>query len=158
MMKLSQSSYLRLLERLLPLVALGLFGWISYLTITIPSSHRAQNWDVAWIGFDTAMLISIVLTAWSIRQRRQLAIPAAMVSATFFVIDSWFDVMISRPGLNFRISLATALLGEIPLAILLFTFSGRSIRRSLINAQRHAGSEIVSTSLAHVPLAIFEDE
>jgi hypothetical protein len=158
MKKLSQSSYLKLLERFLPLVALGLFGWMSYLTITLPSSYRAQNWDVAWIGFDTAMLVSIVITAWSIRKRRQLAIPAAMVSATFFIIDSWFDVMTSRPGLDFRISLATALLGEIPLAFLLVNFSRRSIRRSLINAHRQAGSEIVSTSLARVPLAIFDDE
>ena len=79
MNKPSQSSYLRLLEQFLPLVALGLFGWMSYLSITLPGSFRAQNWDVAWIGFDTAMLVSIVITAWSIRKRRQLAIPAAMV-------------------------------------------------------------------------------
>lgn len=158
MMKLSQSSSLGLLERFLPLVALGLLGWMSYLTIALPSSYRAENWDVAWIGFDSAMLVSIVTTAWSIRQRRQLAIPAAMVSATFFVIDSWFDVMTSGSGPDFRIALATALLAEIPLALLLFNFSRHSIRRSLINAHRQAGVEGVSTSLARVPLAIFEEE
>jgi hypothetical protein len=131
---------------------------MSYLTVTLPSSYRARNWDAAWIGFDAAMLMSIVITAWSIRRKRQLAIPAAMVSATFFLIDSWFDVLTSRPGLDFTIALATALLAEIPLAFLLFNFSRRSIRRSLVNAHRQAGIQIVSTSLARTPLAIFEDE
>lgn len=158
MKRLSHSSYLSFLGRLLPLVALGLFSWMSYLTVALPSSYRARNWDAAWIGFDAAMLISIVITAWSIRRKRQLAIPAAMVSATFFLIDAWFDVLTARPGLDFTIALATAFLAEIPLALLLFNFSRRSIRRSLVNAHRQAGIQIVPTSLARTPLAIFEDE
>jgi hypothetical protein len=158
MRKYSQTSYLRFLEGFLPLVALGLFGWMFYLAVALPNSYRAHNWDVAWIGFDAAMFFSIVITAWSIRKRRQLAIPAAMVSATFFVIDSWFDVTTSRPGFDFKIALATAVLGEIPLALLLLNFSRRSIRRSLLNAHRQAGIEIVSISLLRTPLAIFEDE
>ena len=157
MVKLAQSSYTRFLGRFLPVVAVGLFAWISILTFTLPSSYRAQHWVATWVGFDVAMLVSIATTAWAIRKKRQLAIPAAMVSATLLVIDAWFDLMTSRPGIDFKLAVAAAAFGEIPMALLLFNFIKRSIHRSLTNAHQRAGVDYVSTSLARTPLVIFDD-
>ncbi len=156
MAKLAQSAYTRFLGRLLPFVAVGLVGWMSILTFTLPNSYRAQHWVVTWVGFDAALLVSIGVTAWAIRKKRQLAIPAAMVSATLLIIDAWFDIMTSRKGLDIKLALASAAFGEIPMALLLFNFIKRSLRRSLSNAHKRAGLEYVSTSLRRTPL-VFDD-
>ena len=158
MKKLSYLTYLRVTGILIVLASLVLAGWIFYLIIALPASYRAENWDVAWIGFDIAMLVCLATTAWAILKRRQLAIPGAMVSATFLVIDSWFDVITSQAGLDFKFALASALFVEIPSAIFLFGFGRRAIRNSLLNAHRHAGIEVVTVSLFKTRLMIFEDQ
>ena len=133
-----------------------LSGWIIYLVSALPPSYRARHWDLAWVGFDCAMLISLMTTSWAMWKRRQIAIPGAMVSATFLIIDSWFDVVTSNQGVDFNIAIASALLIEIPSAILLFRFSRASVRRSIRNAHVQAGVAIVSVSLWRTPLMIFE--
>ena len=81
-----------------------------------------------------------------------------MVSATFLIIDSWFDVTTSQSGIDFKLAVATAVFVELPLALLLVGFSRRSMRQSLINAHKRAGIEIVSLSLRKTHLAIFDSE
>jgi len=104
------------------------------------------------------MLATLMTTSWAMWKRRQIAIPGAMVSATFLIIDSWFDVVTSNQGIDFNIALASALLIEIPSAVLLFRFSRVAVRRSIRNAHVQAGVEIVSLSLWRTPLMIFERE
>ncbi len=157
MKKLSYLNYLKVIGVLIILASSVLTAWIFYLIFALPTTYRAENWDVAWIGFDIAMLICLVATAWAILKRRQLAIPGAMVSATFLVIDSWFDVITSQAGLDFKFALASALFVEIPSAIFLFGFGRRAMRQSLLNAHRHAGIEAVTVSLFKTRLTIFED-
>ena len=157
MKKLSYLNYLKVIGVLIVLASSLLTAWIFYLIFALPTTYRAENWDVAWIGFDIAMLICLAATAWAILKRRQLAIPGAMVSATFLVIDSWFDVITSQAGLDFKLALASALFVEIPSAIFLFGFGRRAMRQSLLNAHRHAGIEVVTVSLFKTRLMIFEE-
>jgi hypothetical protein len=155
---LSSRMYMKVLQRLLLLSCFVLAGWMFYLMVDLPTSYRAQNWDLAWIGFDAAMLTTLSTTTWAIWRTRQLAIPASMVSATFLIIDSWFDVTTSQSGIDFKLAVATAVFVELPLALLLVGFSRRSMRQSLINAHKRAGIEIVSLSLRKTHLAIFDSE
>ncbi len=149
---------MKVMQRLLLLSCLVLAGWMIYLMVDLPTSYRAENWDVAWIGFDAAMLTTLSATTWAIWRRRQLAIPAAMVSSTFLVIDSWFDVTTSQSGVDFKLALATAFFVELPLAFLLVGFSRRSIRQSLTNAHKRAGIEVISLSLRKTHLSIFDSD
>jgi hypothetical protein len=149
-------NYVRFTERLLIFVTLALVAWIVYLVLDLPVSYRAQNWDVAWIGFDFGMLVSLAATAWSLWNRRQLAIPAAIISTTMLVIDAWFDVVTSHVGFDRDAALLSACVIELPLAIYLIHFSRRAIRFSIINAQRHAGTQVISLSLIRTPLAYFD--
>jgi len=158
MKRMNHRLFMAVLLRLLVLSCFVLAGWMIYLMVDLPVSYRAQNWDLAWIGFDGAMLTTLSATTWSIWKRRQLAIPASMVSATFLIIDSWFDVTTSQAGIDFKLALLSALLVEIPLALLLFRFSRSSIKQSLISAHKHAGIEVVSVSLYKNPLTIFKTE
>jgi len=151
-------NYVRFTERLLIVATVALMAWIGYLVLDLPVSYRAQNWDVAWIGFDSGMLVSLAATAWALWYRRQLAIPAAIVSATLLLVDAWFDVITSRVGFDRDAALLSAFLVELPLAIYLVLFSRRAIRFSILNAQRNAGMDVdvLSVSLIRTPLAYFE--
>lgn len=143
---------------LLVLAALVLIGWIVYLLKALPDSYRATHWNVAWVGYDFAMTATLLTTSWALWKQRQVAIPGAMVSATFLIIDSWFDVVTSNPGWDQKVALASALLIELPAAFLLFRFSQIAVRKSIENAHNKAGRELASRSLWKTPLLIFGNE
>ncbi len=132
---------------LLGAVCFLLTAWMVYLALALPSTYRAQNWDVAWLVFDGAMLTSLLITTWALWRRRLLAIPAAMISATFLGIDSWFDVSTAQTGHDLALALLAAVGIEIPLAIFLAMFSHRAIRRELQAPRDAAEGEIGEISL-----------
>ncbi len=137
--------------------ALGLIGWIIYLGISLPNTYRANHWNVVWIGFDIAMVGNFLLTSWALWKKRQVAIPAAMVTATFLIIDSWFDVVMSNPGADLELSIFLAVISTIG-ATQLFRFSRRAMRQSIRNAYAQAGREMTSNALWRTPLMIFEEK
>ena len=143
---------------LLVLAAFVLIGWIVYLLRALPDSYRATHWNVAWVGYDFAMTATLLTTSWALWKQRQVAIPGAMVSATFLIIDSWFDVVTSNPGWDQKVALVSALLIELPAAFLLFRFSQIAVRKSIENAHNKAGRELASRSLWKTPLLIFGNE
>jgi hypothetical protein len=81
-----------------------------------------------------------------------------MISATFLVIDAWFDVMTSSPGWDIKLALALALGLELPTAFLLLRFARKAVRKSILNAHAHAGIEIANIALWKTPLTIFETD
>lgn len=123
----------------LVLCCLGLAAWIVYLVVALPTTYRAHNWDTAWIGFDAAMLGSLLVTTWAAWRQRLLLVPAALVSATLLGVDSWFDVVTSQPGRDLMLALLSAALVELPLALFLVVVSRRTIHRVL--DARAAGPE-----------------
>ena len=137
--------------------ALGLIGWIIYLGISLPTTYRANHWNIAWIGFDIAMVGNFLLTSWALWKRRQVAIPAAMVTATFLIIDSWFDVVMSNPGADLELSITLAVISTFG-AVQLYRFSRRAMRQSIRNAYEQAGREMTSNALWRTPLMIFEQQ
>ena len=138
-------------------VSIGLIAWIIYLMVSLPTSYRANHWDLAWVGFDIAMVSTLLLTSWALWKRRQIAIPAAMVSATFLMIDAWFGVATSQPGWDLDLSILLAIV-SITFAVQLLRFSHKAIRQSIRNAYEQAGKELLSEALWQTPLMIFERE
>jgi hypothetical protein len=80
-----------------------------------------------------------------------------MISATFLVIDSWFDVVTSNDGLDFKVALISAVLVELPAAAMLFSLSRHAIRKTIENAHARAGVETESLSLWKTHLTMFKD-
>lgn len=142
---------------LLVVAILALSGWIAYLEIALPSSYHAHNWNLAWAGFDFGMLIGLSITGWALWKKRQLAIPGAAVSSTFLVIDSWFDVITANSRSDELWAILSALFVQIPLALLLATFSRRAMKRSILNANLRAGIKLENVSMRKTPLALFEE-
>lgn len=112
-----------------------LVPWILVLAARLPRHYVTGHWQVVWIGFDMALLGALAWAAWSLWRRQVIAIAATIVAATLLLCDAWFDVTTSAPGSDLMLSLATALLVEIPLAACLVFVSYR-VRMVTISLSR----------------------
>jgi hypothetical protein len=97
-------------------LALGTVPWVIYLAVTLPRHATFAHYRGVWVGFDTALVIVLALTArlaWRASPHVSLA---ATATATMLLVDAWFDVMTTpiRHGLLMAIALAVVV--EIPLA------------------------------------------
>ncbi|KAB2371556.1 hypothetical protein [Actinomadura montaniterrae] len=97
-----------------------LIPWTVVLGLTLPQHYTSGQWSVAWIGFDAALTAAFAFTAFAVWRRLQIAILGQVVTGTLLVCDAWFDVMLSWGSGEFPVSVATAVLGELPLAALFF--------------------------------------
>ena len=100
------------------LCALILIVWAAFLIFSLPRNYTANNWRVAWGGFDIGLGLALVATAVAVFRRSPFAEVAAAVSGTLLVCDAWFDVLTSHTtGEVVQASLEAALV-ELPLAAL----------------------------------------
>ena len=105
----------RWLVPLLALTAAGLLLWTLWLTYSLPSRHVTQHYDVAWVGFDIALLTAFAATAWCAVRASDWLVPAAAATGTLLACDAWFDVVTSNSGERLEAVLQAAL-AELPLA------------------------------------------
>jgi len=106
----------RWVPRLLALVALALVPWTLWLTVSLPSRHLTEHYDVAWIGFDVVLAAALAATAWSALRESRWLVALAAATGTMLVCDAWFDIVTSTGGGERLEALAEAALAELPLA------------------------------------------
>ena len=145
-------------ERILIATLSGLALWTIHLAFNLPESYRAQNWDIAWVGFDVIMFLTLTITTWGIWKQRQIALIGSIVSATLLVIDSWFDMTTSQDGFDFKGALIAAFFFQLPLAAALARFARRAIHEQIRVIHGRVGLEIVRVSLLETPLGILPKE
>ena len=119
-----------------------LVPWTVYLAITLPNHYVARNWVATWVGFDILLLAMLVLTAIGGWKRKQFVFPTAFASGVLLICDAWVDVMTSQRGDDLTQALLSALLVEVPLAIVLIAGPLRllryvAIRHGMINPDSH---------------------
>ena len=102
------------------IVSLGMLPWILLLANTLPTRHLTPNWDVAWVGFDIFLALSLFITAMLILKKSNWVIMSATITATLLAVDAWFDVLTSRQGSPAIRALFFAGVVEIPLALLTY--------------------------------------
>lgn len=120
----------RMRRRRLTLVvasAVALVPWTVYLGLTLPDRYVAPNWSLTWVGFDAILLSAFVLTAVLGALRRQLLVLTAFASGVLLLCDAWFDVTTAGRE-DIWLSVATAVLGEVPVAVLLISGALRMMR------------------------------
>ncbi|MEU4288761.1 hypothetical protein AB0E63_11090 [Kribbella sp. NPDC026596] len=110
-------------------VAAVLLPWCLILAVTLPSTYQADHWKVAWIGLDCGTAIAAGLTAYLLHARNRHAALTAMAAGTLLIADAWFDVSTAAAGVDRSLSLAEALLLELPLALCAFVVATRELRR-----------------------------
>jgi hypothetical protein len=104
---------------------------MAQLAITLPDHHSAQQWRLAWSGFDVALTVAFGLTAFVAWRRRQIAITALTVLGTLLLCDAWFDLTLSWGTAEQRGSIVTALVAELPTAMLTFWLAQGLLRETV---------------------------
>ena len=100
------------------LVALALGPWTLWLTYSLPSRHLTSHYDLAWVGFDVALLTAFAVTGWFAFRASQWLAPAAAMTGTMLLCDAWFDVVTSSGGGERVEAILEACFAELPLAAL----------------------------------------
>jgi len=107
--------------------AVLLIPWLVFMAITLPATYVAHNWPATWVGFDTILIGFMAATAVLGLLRRQLLVLTAFTTGVLLICDAWFDVMTAGPD-TMWLSVATALLAELPLAGIMISGAARVVR------------------------------
>jgi hypothetical protein len=127
----------RRLGILVSLIAcLALAGWIVVLVLTLHRSFHTHHWKGAWVGFDFILLMAFAATGWAFWRGRQIVIACLIVTGTLLCCDAWFDIVLDAGTSDVWLSVASALVIELPLAFLMFNGARRLIRLSALLAVR----------------------
>lgn len=116
----------RLLLVLLAVCAVVLLPWTAYLGHTLPTSHEADGWRVAWVGFDIGLLLLLAAALLLGQRRHPMATSMMTATAALLLCDAWFDIVLDWGSDDAWVSAASAVFIEIPLAAVLFV-SGRQL-------------------------------
>ena len=111
-----------------------LVGWIIVLLFTLHRSFHSHYWRPAWVGFDIVLLFGFAATGWAFWRGRQIVIACLLVTATLLCCDAWFDVILDLGTSGQWVSIASALVVELPIAFLMFGAARRLIRLSALVA------------------------
>jgi len=90
--------------------------WTAYLFVVLPRTAPAAHFDLAWGGFDLALLVMLALTGWAAVRRRRWLAAVAGASAALLAADAWFDVVTAPTHGERWVALAMAVVVELPLA------------------------------------------
>jgi len=116
-----------------------LVAWIVVLVLTLHRSFHTHHWRGAWVGFDIVLLLAFAATGWAFWRGRQIVIACLIVTGTLLCCDAWFDVVLDLGESDIWTSVASALLVELPLALLMFNAARRLIRLSAVMAVSQSG-------------------
>jgi hypothetical protein len=124
---------------LFSLAGIVLVPWILFLIRSLPSTHAAAHWDIAWAGFDVGLaflLLGVAVAAW---RRSSWLEGAATAAAALLVVDAWFDILTSSTSVERLVAIGEAALIELPLVVLLLLLA-RDAERVLSRVSRSSGS------------------
>lgn len=142
-------------DLLLVAIAAGcviLAAWTGYLGATLPPFYRTGSWRGAWVGFDLALLAAFAVTGWAAWRRRQVLITSLIVLATLLICDAWFDVVLDHRTPGFYESLASALLVELPLAVVAIAMARRLLHQTIAQVMQYEGLTGPVPPLWRIPL------
>jgi hypothetical protein len=100
--------------------AIGLIPWIVFLVLALPANDVALGSDVLLVAF-------MVTTAVLVFLRQQLALLTAFTTGVLLICDAGFNLMTAAPH-DLWDSALTAMLVELPLAVMLITAALRISR------------------------------
>jgi len=126
--------------------------WIGILAVKLPRDYRAGGWRAAWVGFDAGLLLVFAATAWAAWRRRQILIVCLMVLATLLCCDAWFDITLDWGTGGFMVSVLSAALIELPLAVAALIGARRLLRLTIGRLELLSGFSGPVPAFWQVPL------
>ena len=110
------------------LIGLAMLPWTIWLSASLKPHHETEHWDLAWSGFDTALAVAFLLTAFAAWRKSPWVGALAAATGTLLVTDAWFDIVLESHSDELRKALYLAVLAELPLAVLCFWIAYRTER------------------------------
>ncbi len=126
--------------------------WIGVLEVKLPRDYRAGGWRAAWVGFDIGLLLVFAATAWAAWRRRQVLIVCLIVLATLLCCDAWFDITLDWGTSGFMVSVLSAAVIELPVAVVALVGARRLLRLTIGRLELLAGAPGPVPSFWQVPL------
>lgn len=116
--------------------SVSMLPWMVYLGFTLPARVSSNNYDIAWLGFDSALILVLAAVAYcAIRHRPATGLFAA-VACAMLVIDAWFDITTSGSADAMLVAIFLAVVGELPLAIVC---AWAAVNAERVRADAHSG-------------------
>ncbi|MEV6056245.1 hypothetical protein [Streptomyces sp. NPDC052107] len=140
--------------RQLGVCVLLLVPWTVYLAVSLPDRFEARYWPMVWVGFDVMLLVSLAGAGVAVWLRRQAVVPLSYVAATLLICDAWFDVSLNWGKADVWGSATTAVLVELPLAVLLIVRARRVLKISARLAWQRLGLPGEPPPLHRMPLFV----
>lgn len=139
--------------------AVVLLPWIGLLSVTLRETSSGGAWRIAWVGFDTALFLSFAVSGYFVWKRRQIAPVVMAVTATLVFTDAWFDLTLSWNTPEFTVAMLSALIIEIPLALVLVFAATRMLRMNaaMIGALRGRHKQPVRVTREVLPMVPVEE-
>ncbi len=110
--------------------SMALLPWTIWLYDSLPARATADNWDLAWAGFDLALAATLFATAVGALRGSAWTQGTAAAAATLLICDAWFDVMTSRGAHQVVVAAVMAGIAEGPLALVCLWVAHNSERVS----------------------------
>jgi hypothetical protein len=109
-------------------IGLGLLPWTLFLAATLKPRHVTHSWDLAWSGFDSALALMFLATAFAAYKRSPWVGALAAATGTMLVTDAWFDVVLESHNDERQTAIILAVVAELPTAALCFWIAHRTER------------------------------
>jgi hypothetical protein len=109
-------------------IGLGLLPWTITLASSLKPHHVTESWDLAWTGFDCALAVMFLATAYAAYRRSPWVAALAAATGTMLVTDAWFDIVLESHADERRTAVILALAAELPTAALCFWIAHRTER------------------------------
>jgi hypothetical protein len=126
--------------------------WIGVLEVKLPRDYRAGGWRAAWVGFDIGLLLVFAATAWAAWHRRQVLIVCLIVLAALLCCDAWFDITLDWGTRGFMVSVLSAAVIELPLAVVALIGARRLLRLTIGRLELLSGFAGPMPAFWQVPL------
>ncbi len=126
-------------------MALLLIPWVVHLAFTLPRHTGTPHYRLAWIGFDSVLVLALARVAYLAIRKSPLMVNVTSGTAVLLVVDAWFDVLTAHRGAERMEAVAAALLLELPIAALTLWVSIRGTK------QLSAGTGAVTVAPARAP-------
>src|SRR5262249_50613733 len=114
--------------------------WIGVLEVKLPRDYRAGGWRAAWVGFDIGLLLVFAATAWAAWRRRQVLLVCVSGVAALLCCGVGFDITLDWGTGGFMVSVLSAALVELPLAVVALIGARRLLRLTIGRLELLAGS------------------
>lgn len=111
--------------------AVILVPWTVYLAYSLPRKHLERHWDVTWVGLDIAIIFLLLITGFLASLKSRLVILSLVATASFLLVDAWFDVTNSGNGNELVQSIILAIIFEIPIAIMGFYLAYKTLSKNI---------------------------